>query len=53
MDESRKQFEEWVAEFYPGGDITYSENDGEYNSWRVDELFRSWQASRQSLEDNQ
>lgn len=55
MDESRKQFEEWVSAVISWDSMflhsIYSDDD--YHFEEVQTLWQAWQASRQALQDNQ
>ena len=57
MDESRKQFEDWYQNWFgepplSGWEATRTADNG-YSPERINDMWEAWQASRQSLEDNQ
>lgn len=45
---SRQQFEEWVLREYPN-QVMARFNDGEYQSWALQNAWIGWQASREAL----
>ena len=55
MDESRRQFEEWLntSGLNKFVDMRICKNsDGDYMAWDMQLAFRAWQASRQVVELN-
>ncbi len=55
MDESRKQFEEWLTakHDYYGSDFKWDESRNCYSEYGIHLAYQAWKASRQALEDNQ
>ena len=52
MDESRRQFEEWIEMNFPWRDDRFRLFRGEYMSTWTQNMYRAWQASRQAIELN-
>lgn len=53
MNESRKQFEEWVTKDSLNKESVLAEfNDGRYSVRSTQKKWEGWQASRQALEGN-
>lgn len=51
MNESRKQFEEWVVGNYGYAGVTRKVDDGNhYVLSEIENMWESWRASRQELE---
>ncbi|WP_241647880.1 hypothetical protein [Rosenbergiella metrosideri] len=53
MDESRKQFEEWMDMNFKFREDRFRLFRGDYMSTWTQNMWRVWQASREALQDNQ
>ena len=53
MDESRKQFEDWVIGIYGYVSVSRKVNGtNHYSLSEIDKMWKSWQASREALKND-